>query len=290
MDSLTWIDPDGVSYQLTAGPDIDVEYGVTGRLMPLFEVEMEPLPSSPGSRVRGARVIPRPVGTKVWLHADTEAAFRLVQEKYGWAFQPTRGTGTLRSTRPDGTQRDLRCVASFIPGPESLDNGVESYQLGCALVFTSPDALYTEVSENVFEWNPGAGVGEQFPWDFPFVFASSTIFAADTIVNYGQHPAWPLWEIVGPGSGLEVTNLLTGRVLGLDYELAEGETVSIDTRTPGNKTVTNNLGTPNLFGKLTGKMWAFEALANGLQIAYAGADASAGSKVRLRLRCNFNAP
>ena len=105
----------------------------------------------------------------------------------------------------------------------------------------------------------------------PLRLTSSAVFSEATIDNVGSTIAWPVWEVIGPGSALVLDNLTTGERLSLDVTLAGGEGVTIDTR-PGRKSVTGYAGA-NLFGSLSAdsSLWALASGNNTVRISLAAA-------------------
>lgn len=63
---------------------------------------------------------------------------------------------------------------------------------------------------------------------FPVVLASSTVAGAYQLEVSGDAPAWPVWEISGPGEDLLIENTDTGEQIFIEGEF--GEVVTIDTK------------------------------------------------------------
>lgn len=288
MDDLAWVDPIGDVYQLTEGPDIDVEYGIDGRLMPTSTLTEEPFVEADGSQLLDVRIPPRDVVLRAWPRGTDEHDFRLTIEKYGYAFNPKRGIGRLRSTRPDGTQRDLNCVAKFIPSAETLQNGVESNTLLSVIQFRALDPFWYDTADVPFDpWTTGSSARGWFPWTFPITLANSSVFVQPVVDNYGQYDAWPLWIITGPGSDLVIRNTTTDAWFALDYTLDVGEVVTIDARQPGKKFVRSSTG-QNLLPKFDGDFWAFVEGLNDVTIEFGAL--TPASSVQLYLKHRYNAP
>jgi len=77
---------------------------------------------------------------------------------------------------------------------------------------------------------PGAD-GLVFSLVFPLVFGTGASGGGMTLTNTGTLATWPTWTVLGPTSGLTITNSVTGDRLAFDpaFSLAGGETVVIDT-------------------------------------------------------------
>lgn len=86
-----------------------------------------------------------------------------------------------------------------------------------------------------------------FPITFPIVFGG--LNDTEIITYTGTWLEYPTITLTGPMDGPVITNLATGEVIALDYNIPAGVTVTI-TLTYGNKTVTDNLGN-NLIGTVT---------------------------------------
>ncbi|MGO3895348.1 phage distal tail protein [Brevibacterium aurantiacum] len=63
---------------------------------------------------------------------------------------------------------------------------------------------------------------------FPVVLASSTVDGAYQLDIKGDAPAWPIWEVIGPGEDLLIENIDTGERVFIEGEF--GEKVTIDTK------------------------------------------------------------
>lgn len=61
----------------------------------------------------------------------------------------------------------------------------------------------------------------------------------ETPVNNGDHEAWPVFTITGPGVLSSIENTVTGKYILFNLTVYAGETVTIDLR-PGHKSITSN--------------------------------------------------
>jgi len=69
------------------------------------------------------------------------------------------------------------------------------------------------------------------PWfSNPWRLGNSSVDNTWNIVNDGDFEAYPIWTVTGPGSAPYFENVTTGKYLALNYTLAEGEQIIIDTR------------------------------------------------------------
>lgn len=86
-----------------------------------------------------------------------------------------------------------------------------------------------------------------FPITFPIVFGG--LNDTENITYAGTWLEYPTIDLSGPMTSPRITNLATGEVIALDYDIPAGVTVTI-TLTYGNKTVRDSLGN-NLIGTVT---------------------------------------
>lgn len=254
-----WIDVDGVA------TEIDVEWDADGRFMPPIHRVEEPVPLQAGARLRSTRHAARDVALKFLVAADTEAELRTSLRSLVLKMDPTRGDGALRVTAPGGDQRELAC--RYLAGLEMPE--VEGQWSGpgtqtARALFRATEPYWTDVATITATFTTGTPA-PFFPI-FPLRLASSEVFADDTIENDGDVEVWPVWTIVGPATSIVLRNLTSGKTLQLDYTLAAGDTITIDTR-PGAKTVLLDDGT-NLFQYLTAtsSLWSIARGDNAIRI------------------------
>jgi hypothetical protein len=117
---------------------------------------------------------------------------------------------------------------------------------------------------------------------FPLRLSASEVFADATVNNDGDVDAWPVWSVTGPGAGLVLRNLTTGKMLSLNRTLSAGEIVTIDTR-PRLKTVTLQDGS-NLFSLLSGSLWPLAVDVNAIRVEFTGATSASVVSLRYRRR------
>lgn len=243
IEQLVWIDADGTSHDLSLPDDSPILQGAKGRFMPEFEIVSEDVPSEAGARLRSVRAKSREVVLPVMVTAATETALRVLLRAYARFLNPLNGMGTLRSTAPDGTQRDLN--AMYRQGWELVEDrgqrgglgrtraAVASYQRAL-LVFAAFDPYWYDTASTVVA--VGAGSSPTFFPFFPLVLAPDVISDSEPTTVTGDVDAWPIWTVTGPFTEVTLSDTATGESLTLIYDMATGGILEIDTR-PGYKTV-----------------------------------------------------
>jgi hypothetical protein len=271
-ETLSWVDPDGNEYALTGSGAIELLVGRQGALMPPVAFSEEEVPSYPGARLREARHGVRDVDLPLCITAASELALWEARRAWAYRFDATRGDGKLRSTGPDGSQRDLTCrYSGGLQGNEGLDVS-GAYWMEFVATLRAVDPYWYGRNAVLTSFVLGSLSG-WFPM-FPLRLASSSIFSDASLAVLGDKEAWPIWEVTGPGSALMLRNLTTGKLLSLSSALSAGEKVTIDTR-PGRKSVTRGDGT-NLFPYLdaTSSLWSLRPGSNSLRVELSGATAA----------------
>jgi phage-related protein len=267
VETVEWIDPDGVSTTL------EVEWDVSGRGAPPVRMDEEDVPGQPGSRLRAVRHGARDFALPLWITSDTETNLRTEVRSLIASMDPTRGDGRIRVTGPGGDQREIVCrYQGGLELSETLGDTSGPLLQRAPAMFRAHDPYWADVSPTVTEWELGQAPGSFFPI-FPIRLSSSEVFALDTVTNAGDVDAWPVWTITGPGSGIRMANLTTGKAWGFTVDLGTGESLTIDTR-PGVKTVIHSSGA-NWWQYLssTSRLWSLRRGVNSLRIEMGSATA-----------------
>lgn len=259
-ETIAFLDADGISTTLAA------RYGMTGRLMPPVLVSSQQIPQQDGAVLRSAAYDVRSVVVPIVLRGASRDAYRTTLRALAASLNPKRGDGTLRVT-VNGVARDLYC--RYVDGmgfAEDLpSDGLPS------LLFQAYDPFWYDTTSTTQAFTSGS------PQSFfpipPITLSSSTVFALTSVNNTGDVEAWPVWTVTGPGSGLVLRNLTTGKVLALTRTIAAGEVITIDTR-PRVKTVLTAAGV-SLFSLLTSRQfWPLDAGVNSIQVELNAATAA----------------
>lgn len=276
LETISFVDASGLATVLA-----DLR-GITGRMMPPIRFTADTIPAQPGTRLRQVLHEARQVVIPIIVSGVSPVAHRAGLRAMAHRLDPVRGEGKLVVTAVDGTVRELHCryVDGFGLQEDWPDFATPS------LLFRADDPYWYDDADTQVDFDAGSAA-TFFPF-FPLRLSSSEVFAAGDVTNPGDVETWPTWNVVGPGSGLVLRNLTTGKLLTLDYDLAAGESVAIDAR-PGYKSVERQDGL-NLFGSLSDDtdLWALAVGANSVQVEMTGA--TGGSVVTLRYRGRRLAP
>lgn len=259
--------------------ELEVEWGTSGRFMPPVQYEEDEIPEQPGSRVRAVRHKPREFVLPLWITDTSDEALRAQIRDLVGAFDPSRGDSKIRVTAPAGDQREITC--RYMAGLDLQELLGETSAPGlqrAPLVMRAHDPYWSAVSEVVETFDIGTP-SSWFPF-FPLRLSSSAVFADVTVDAVGDAPqTWPVWTVTGPGSGLVLSNLTTGKSLSLSTVLALTETLVIDTR-PGHKTITNGFGA-NLFGDMASlsSLWPLIRGSNAIRVEFNSATVDSSIKL-----------
>lgn len=274
--TFVWIDALGVATDLN---DLNVTWSVQGKrnfFAPPLAINAYEVPLTPGEAFSSVEVKPRIVDFPLLVTAKSHAEFIETMRTLASALNPDKGEGKLRVGHPGNTARELRC--RYATGLEGSQGGKGWTPLsGMMMVsFRASDPFWYEFTSQVSSYTLGAPVNF-FPF-FPLRLSQSGIFTEPTVTNGGDHTAWPVWTITGPGSSVILKNLTTGYTLTANISIPAGVSAQIDTR-PGRKTVRMN--GLNYFSTLTqdSTLWGLARGSNALQLILNDADSN--SKIEL---------
>lgn len=256
-----WIDPQGVTRNISGSGTVNVLAGEQGLGMPGVDLAEDKLPYAPGSYVRHAAIGPRDIALPVLFGpvVSPAALDALMDSVYGWfatADEQSQTPGFLRVTRPDGTQRQIACY--YVGG---LDGDLTSSRSGdvwqrSEIILRAADPWATDIADTEYAW------GED---DLPDVAA----------MNLGQLDAFPVIEVVGPFGSVTAENTTTGRSWELLVGLLSGRTLIVDARPayqrPGLAAYTTDTFT-NLFQYFdpASDLWTLAEGANALSFTFTG--------------------
>lgn len=277
-----WVDAYGA---VTA---LDVDWEATGRFMPEVNFDEDEIPGYDGSRLRRTRFKPRTFTLKIVVTAASEPLLRTALRSLTSAMNPKTGMGYIRVTSPLGDARQIACKVAGGLGLEEKE-GLSGPQMQMALVtFHAFDPFWTDTSDTstLFDIDTPPSF---FPI-FPLRLTASEIAVDITVDNDGDDEMWPVWTINGPGSGIALRNLTTGKSLVFTtMSLGAGESIVIDTR-PDEKTAVRQDGT-NAFPDLdvTSSMWSLQVGSNSVRLEMTGAVAGVSS-LQLSYRKRYLSP
>lgn len=252
-EPLIFIASDGEQYLLTTGRD-RVILQEEGMGMPDIEYITQRSPFQHGETIRDYFLRPRIIQLLYRQdHCSRDAYWRGRQAILD-ILRPNRGAsiceveGVLRKHLPDGTKWDVKVVASEGPKfPFAAGGGWDYFAAQEVIRFTAYNPVfYNPTVHNVTLTQVGTDL--VLPITFPITF---TGWLATQTINYaGTWLEKPTIYLYGPLTNPAVTNLLTGAVIGLNYDIPSGRGVVI-TLTYGSISILYDDGT-DLIGYAVG--------------------------------------
>jgi len=286
-ETVVWVDVDGG--QTTLESEMGMA-AVSKRFMPPAEISEDVVAGQPGTRIRSVRHGPRNMVIPFWFVGSSEADLRTQMRAMVDLMDPVRGEGKIRATSPLGDQREISCrVSDGLDVEEHLGEGTGAANQLVPVMFHAADPYWYDVTTIT----PGDYQVTSSPTFFPFFpirVSASEIVVDTTITNDGSVETWPTWTVFGPGSGIALRNLTTGKNLLLStMTLATGQYIEIDTR-PGFKTVKRDDGT-NLwsFVDFGSALWPLARGANRVRLEMSGT-VPLTSRLRLSYKRRFLSP
>lgn len=273
-DVLSWVDPDGTVYPLdgTWGPI--VQWGLTGHFGPPYRFLEQALPLEHGSQVFDVKAGTSSVSLPWEMALASEALLRAKLDEMSWVFSPLRGRGRLRNTRVDGVVREYPCYlrSGMDALVQGVDNGFAAYAPRGVFVFGG-GPFWESSAADVTDLT-SATPGLWFPFGFPVRLSDSTLYASSAISNGGHVDAWPLITVEGPSTNVQLINNTTGDSFTCTYDIVAGQSISIDMRTIGNKSVTLLPDGLDLFPYTLGDMFPLKPGVNNIDVRLDGSDSS----------------
>jgi hypothetical protein len=282
--TASWFDPYGVEWPLT---DISPSRGfftrtdISGWGARPYELVTDPVAAG-GDQVRFVRAqsarITWPLHIYGESHTEFVARFAAVRAAFMstlWTGQP----GTLRVTRPSGSARE---IDAYCEGGFSGEAGENWYSANPVITLFCPDGYWrdTTVLHEQRAYTPGADFFAPFP-----TISSGQILGRVPIVNPGEVPAWPSWNITGPATVVTARNWTTGMAWTLSYTLAAGETATVNTmprptaRGPLGQNLVGAFNWPDAF------LWPL--LPGGNDVEFTVAGAGTGTAIELVYQARY---
>lgn len=272
LETITWISAGGIEVPLyTDG--IRTRPGLKGRMMPSIRKSSFVVPGYPGQITTDVQHGTRDVVVPIYVEGGTMSEYRAVLRAIADSLDPVPGDGVLRISDPDGAERDLVC--SYVDG-FNFEEEWPSPASTPTLLFEADDPYWYDAAPTQITWTVGTPA-TFFPL-FPIRLSSSEVFADATIDNNGSVSTWPVWTVTGPGSGLVLRNVTTGKSLSVVRTLGAGESISVDTRR-GAKSIRDGAGA-NLWPVSSGSLWPLEKGSQAVRVEFTGA--TPASRVTLR--------
>lgn len=269
---------DGEVLELGRGPDDSVLHlhGSTGLGLAPVSIASSPRLTGDGNVVRGVRYEPREVFIPVYASADTPGELSQWRRDLTALLAPHLGPVDIRVEDPE-TDTD-RMVRGLFKGGLEGDFGDDyrgSWQtLGLTFECSDPWWLGPEqVAE--FRINPGTKpfLSASVPF-FPVMLAQSVVQGRFLVDVRGAGAVWPVWEVVGPGEDLTISN--GSEVIEVDGVFAPGSVTRIDA---GEGTIT-----PDRWGDLSLRSRLFQLAPGAQTLTVTLAGATTDTIVRLTYR------
>ena len=241
----------------------------TGMGMPGITYITQSGPGQPGETILDFVLEPRYIQ---YVHARAGACNRQEywenRQNLGSLLNPARQAATatnfqlgrLRVVLPNGDMRDIDAVIQDGPLFTARDSKTwNEWTFIETLRFRCPDPTwYDPIVEDV-TWGIELYEGLIFynAVDYPnhltfpdnMLFGADSVYAATDVTYVGTWFGYPTIVITGPMAAPNIQNATLSQKIALDYSVAAGEVVTINT-TYGRKSITNNFG-DNLMGTLT---------------------------------------
>lgn len=205
-------------------------HGTTGLGLPPADVATADRLAGHGSVVRGVRYEARPVFLPILMEAPSTADLTIARRDLYRLLAPHLGPVEVRVQDP-GTDTD-RMIRGYLREGLTGDFGDTfhgSWQT-LGLDFLCPDPWWMGAERvQTFRVNPGVKPFISTTVDFfPVILAQSTVMGRFEVQVYGDGPAFPVWEVMGPGEDLIISDG-TNRIQ-VNGTFKAGEVVRIDTR------------------------------------------------------------
>lgn len=266
---LTLVGGNGESLALAEASGFTTLGGWDGFDLPPYELSSTTPGGWDGGLVNDVRAGIREVYVPLQVHAETTEGLRAIKRQLAAVLNPRNGDTTLIVSHRNGDTRKIsgRYTGGF-DGALSDGQGTWWQNLGITLLCHEPFWQGPQIIASRFS----AGTAPTFfgsPF-FPLAIGAGQAIGSVTISNVGDETAYPVWTVAGPGEDLAVTS--GDRSWGIDGAIADGETLTIDTRR-GVQTVTDAVGdshwdrvTPN------SDLWALQPGENPVTVAMAATD------------------
>jgi len=267
--SIEFVSPLGATINFTDQVHYWVIRGKSGFHGTPFAIIERETPFVAGAYISGIQVKPRILEVPVFVLGNNRNDFLDRMAYLAKYLDPVNGDGTLRYTRPNGTIRELSCRMSAIFDDSSQNRLFGAKGTQVVIQFKAYDPYWYPQSPTTASYGVSAP-SAFFPF-FPLVVSPDGLSGGATINNPGDAPAWPIWDITGPGSDIALINNTTGYRLDMSTtSISAGEHLIIDTR-PGFKTA--EVDGVSVFDEIdnTSTLWPFVVGNNSVTLQLTGA-------------------
>ena len=267
LASVEWTGWDGSTWELwcrdhVARSGVALGRRVRGLHTPKIDDFTSESPAVDGATVNGYRVSPREVflTVRVWQHDGSQAWIE--HDRRFWrsmlpANPGVRGPGRLTVRTPNG---DARWIDLWPQHQGDHEYEVDPSRKGWAVYgcyFTAYRPFWTSdpLPAKQFQQGGSSGFfgGTVGGKGAPFVIGGSSALGGSAIDNPGDEPAWPVWRLHGPLTGVKIG--VAGALSTITMDVAAGEVITIDTD-PLAQAITDQTGRPRYPAELAGEPFA----------------------------------
>lgn len=270
---FTWTPPVGSPVTLNdrnAGYRL-MQSGTVGLSAPPYRVTDDTYAGVDGTTLQALDADRRDIMLGLQVEGPDVATFRTRWRTLIRSFRPKAGDGTLTVADEWGMTRTLTC--RYVGGLEGDGDAEFAGTVGRAAVKLAAFDPWWYGDQQT----PSIGLGAPVPFfPIPPVNLSPSAVQGQFLVDLSDSDSetYPVWTITGPGSGLVLANLTTGRSISVTVDLTEGQSMIIDTRR-GFQSVRLDDGT-NLAGAVQGdpSLWPLIDDVNQVSAVLTGATAN----------------
>lgn len=253
VESAYYYTPDGEQYALVGGRRTTMRWQGLGAVP--VDWLRDKGPFQDGTTVRDYRLPERIIDWELYLGGTCRDSYWSQFGHLNDMLRPNRAdeAGRLLVITSEGEEREI--FARILEGPTNdydAGSGTRDSDQSQRLRFLCSDPIWRNPTQQTVSFTLGITSQLVFPITFPILFGTEALDGAATITYLGTYKSYPVITIQGPLNRPTIRNDSTGEEIGLDYNVAVGEVVTVDlfTNNQNVKTVTNNLGA-NLIGTIS---------------------------------------
>ena len=257
--------------------------GVEGLGFAPVELFGPPLPDGDGSVFLGSRFGDGRVFLPIFIGARDWPSLREHRRQLERVLDPATGPVRVYLTQPDSSA--ARYVEGYYAG--GMEGGYGADEAGWS---------WQKVGVEIRCFDPAAyGETVTQPWSvtgaprpflstttafFPVVLGDSLVGGERVLTNAGDIDAWPVTVVTGPGSGLVLSNLTTGKTFALTGDITSP--VTVDARPRGAADVFDASG--DLWDRVTlgSSLWPLVPGPNRVRVTLIGATSASSISVSWR--------
>lgn len=226
-------------------------------------------PEQHGTSVVGYRLDPRTILLPLVYYATSQLTHFGARAALSGIFTPSTIKGTLTLTLPNlpagisspmGQSR-VRCIDVYVSSPPQFDQTPGSgYSVRTVVQFYADDPTWYDPMQNFEQISSSVtGTPTAYPKIYPTTYGALTVNSATVVQYSGSVATYPVFQVTGPVTGLQLTNTTTGKTITFTGTIPAGRTWTIDLRY-GYKTVKDDLGVNQIASVAVGSSLATWAI------------------------------